>query len=227
VPAFNILDNKTATIGDLRLRLDQVEPPLDDKWRYILAAAGNDRHAPQLQKLETHQLRFISPADIPNGMSLSIYQPRSVFREIDFLQLQKFNDSSQLIVTVTFDFADWHLPKNLRDFIDDYCAMLKNEVDNFVNAYPDQNDVGFSIICSATVPPSENFYAAYQKLSDQILKSYRHTLATLFSKTDNTVKSITISQPTDTHGARWWIRYVAVPVLGSGAVITAILALLK
>lgn len=202
-----------------------MEPPFEGKWRYLVNGDGHER-AHSGHHLSPYNLRGLRPIDVPNGLSLSIYRPKSSFRLLNSFELRKLDDECQISVTVDLAFADWHLPKNLRDFVDDYRSSLSKVVTNLVNVTADQDEVGYSLTCAVKVSPLEDFFAAYTNLAEEVLVAYRQALADLV-RPNAPMQPIS---PTDGHGPRWWIRYVVVPIIGSGAVaavVTAIVALLR
>jgi len=134
-------------------------------------------------------------------------------------------------VTVDLNFADWHLPGNLRDFADTYRSAVLDAITGPAGVHIEQNEAGYSLECTAVVLPSTDLYDAYQALAEEVLIAYRKALAHLVKPAGTDPKGNAAATPaTDTHGPRWWIRYVLVPVQGSGAVAaaaTTVLALLK
>ncbi|WP_143599070.1 hypothetical protein [Variovorax boronicumulans] len=222
---FTITNPHLACVGDAQVRMHTMEPPFEGKWRYLVSGEGHEG-ADLDHRLAPHNLRGLRPTDVPNGLSLSIYRPKSSFHLLSSFALRKLDDESQISVNVDLAFADWHLPMNLRDFADDYRALLLKVLTNAVNVTIDQDEVGYSLTCSVKVPPSNDFFAAYGSLADEVLAAYRKALAELVRPS----KSTHVASPTDAHGPRWWIRYVVVPVLGSGAVaaaVTTVLAFLR
>lgn len=202
-----------------------MDPPFEGKWRYLISGEGHERAQPG-HHLSPHNLRGLRPSDVPNGLSLSIYRPKSYFRPLSSFELKKVDDESHISVSVDLSFADWHLPKNLRDFADDYRSVLLSGLSNLVSVTIDQDEVGYSLTCIVKVPPAEDFFAAYTNLAQEVSAAYRQALAELVQPSATTQST----SPTDSHGPRWWIRYVVVPVLGSGAVaaaVTAVIALLR
>ena len=225
VTKFTIANPHTACVGDAQVRMHTMEPPFEGKWRYLVSGEGHEGSHPE-HHLSPHNLRGLRPSDVPNGLSLSIYRPKSSFRLLSSFELRKLDDESQISVNVDLAFADWHLPKNLRDFVDDYRSALLRGLTNLVNVTIDQDEVGYSLTCAVKVSPSGDFFAAYTSLAEEVLAAYRQALAELVRPS----APIQPTSPTDGHGPRWWIRYVVVPILGSGAVaaaVTAVVALLR
>jgi len=108
-----------------------MDPPFEGKYRYLADTTSDERDR-ICQHLFVHDFREVHPSDLPNGISINIYSPRSDFRQIDFVKIKKANDQSELIIVLYFDYVDWHLPINLQNFAERYRDALLHHVDSDV-----------------------------------------------------------------------------------------------
>lgn len=229
--AFEILSESTFRVGDKAIAGHFCDPPERGKWKYAIEATSDERSR-NGQHLFVHDFREVRPVDLPNGISIVIQSPKSEFRQVGFAEINKINDRSELIVTITFDYADWHHPLNLQHFAERYCDAWRQDVAQATNCHIDRSEIGLYINCSIQVSPEVDYLSAYQKIDAQVLAVYRKCLSEVSTqntqpKTD--APSTPVGERTDS-GAKWWVRYVIVPVIGSGAVaalVAAIVALLK
>lgn len=228
-PAFEFLSEEQARIGDAIVKVYRCNPPLDGKWKFSIEATSDDRDT-IVQKLRLHELRDVRPPDIPNGTAIMIQRPRTEFRELQFADIRKIDDRSEMHVTMVFDFIDWHLPISLQHFAKSYCDAMLKLVEGATSTHIAATEAGLFITCEVAVPPITNFWAAFQNIDTQVLATYRKCIADTYIPKSEMPVQTQAPQLTDAHGARWWIRYVLVPIVGSGtfaAVIAGLMAFLN
>lgn len=228
IPVFEIIDKASFRVGDKLLSGHSCDPPLDGKYRYAMEGTSNERDR-IVQHLFIHDFREVRPVDLPNGVSIHISNPKSEFRQVNFAEIKKINDQSELTIILCFDYVDWHLPLNLQHFAERYSGTLLRQVDSAIRCDIDQTEVGLFINCSIVVAPETNFLSAYRKADAQILAIYRKCLADIYTQQHPT-KEIVTTQAKDNDGSKWWFRYVIVPIIGSGtvaAIAASLMALLK
>lgn len=216
VPAFELIDNLTFRFGERVVSGHFSDPPLHGKYRYLADGTSDERNG-ICQQLFVHDFRDVRPVDLPNGISITLQRPRSEFCQVNFAEIKKSDDRSELVIILCFDYVDWHLPINLQNFSERYCDSLLRQVDGAIESHIDQADVGLFINCSIAVAPDVTYLAAYRKADSQILATYRKCLEDLYKKQPTTYETKP-RQIDDSTGAKWWFRYVIVPVVGSGAV---------
>lgn len=214
-PAFELIDNETLRIGERVVSCHFSDPPFEGKYRYLADTTSDERDR-IYQHLFVHDFREVHPSDLPNGISINIQSPRSDFRQINFAEIKKANDQSELIIVLCFDYVDWHLPINLQHFAERYRDALLDHVDSALECHIDHSDPGLFINCSVSVAPDTDYLSAYKKAVSQILATYRKCLENIYKPPSP--KEAKPLQADDTAGAKWWFRYVIVPLLGSGAV---------
>lgn len=212
--AFELINQTTVRIGDRVLTSHLCDPPLEGKHRYVIEATSDERNR-YGQQLYIHDFREIYPTDLPNGISINIERPKSSFRDVGFIDIKKSDDHSELSIIVCLDFADWHLPLNLPHFAEKYIDSLKENVAGILRAEIETTDAGLYIVCGVTVMPTSTYLSAYRNLDAQVLATYRKCLGDIYKP--KSVKKAEPGQPQDYSGTKWWVRYVVVPVIGSGA----------
>jgi len=226
-PAFELINNETFRVGERVVSCHFSDPPFDGKYRYLAECTSNERDR-ICQHLFVHDFRDVRPSDLPNGISIAIQYPRSDFRQINFAEIKKANDQSELTVVLSFDYLDWHLPINLLNFAERYRDALLLRVENALECHIDHSEPGLFISCSISVTPDTDYFSAYRKAVNQTLATYRKCLEEIYK--EPLAKEVKVAQANDTGGAKWWFQYVVVPILGSGAVAAVaagLIALLK
>jgi hypothetical protein len=226
--AFELIDKSTFRVGDKVLSGHFCDPPLNGKYRYVTDGTSDERDRIG-QHLFIHDFRDVRPVDLPNGISINIQNPKSEFRQVNFAEIKKVNDQSELTVILCFDYVDWHLPLNLQHFAERYSNALLRQMDSAMRCHIDQTEVGLFINCSIAVAPEMNFLSAYRRADAQILSIYRKCLADIYNQ-QHQPKEVAPTQAEENTGSKWWFRYVIVPVIGSGtvaAVAAGLMSLLK
>lgn len=224
-PTFEFLPEEKARIGDAIVKVCRCDPPLDGKWRYSIDATSDEMDTIS-QKLSVHQLRDVRPPHLPNGIVISIQRPRTEFRELQFVDIRKIDDRSEMHATMVFDFVDWHLPINLQHFAKNYCDAMLKIVEGAVATHIIPTEVGLFITCEVVVSPATNYWSAYRNIDIQVLETYRKCIADTYKpQNENPVQALPMPG-SDASGTKWWVRHVLVPIVGSGAFAAAMAGLI-
>ena len=153
------------------------------------------------------KLSGLSGDDFPSSTSLAIYDLKSGFKFLDMLYVRRCGEDTSLELLGSIDFHSWDLPESLGTFIDRYVAKLReSELVHSVSAT--REDYGYFIKCAAPVG-SEDLFSKFSELEGIMESTYRNYLLPAESN------------PPQAYGdgrLHWWIRYVIVPLVGSGAV---------
>jgi hypothetical protein len=227
--AFELLGPGKARLGSNEFIAQCLDAARADGMRYVIEVTADSRQQ-HGQHLTPHGLREIRPKDLPNGFYLSMERLDAThffFRNIHFLTIFKKDDRLKLEIMISFDHADWHLPVSLAVFSDQYVAAL---CENSAVASGVQSEYGVDVTYSFIVAPDEDLYLAFQQGAGACLRKYRECIASGYGGTAQKVHRVASSLSTDLDGHRWWIRYVVVPIVGSGtfaAVVAALLSLFK
>lgn len=226
--AFELLDDCHVRIADKTFRCHYATSQLDGKPAYSIEGTSDERNG-LAQRIFIHDFRDICPTDLPNGISVIIDRPKSTFKQLNFANLTKADDRTEIELVITFYFSDWHLPINLQNFAAKYCEAMLGSIENIIEADFFVEDVSVMVTCRVSIKPTTTFLVAYRNAADQILTTYRNCLESLYIPTP-TSGSKSPKASDDSTGTKWWFRYVIVPILGSGAVAAiaaALIALLK
>jgi hypothetical protein len=228
-PPFELLVPDRVRIGDVELRAHYNADAGKGEDRYVVEATASP-HKSYAQRFALHELRHLTPADLPNGFYMSVESveyAKLKFRDIHFLTLSKHDDKLRVRLTIALDHADWHLPVNLTNFAELYVDALSQSI----TAEMDRGDYGVSIVGSVIAPPDTNLFKTTSDLAETCLRKYRECIASGYSSTIGKTKvAPSPGGASDVAGSKWWMRYVVVPLLGSGAFAAAIaglVALLK
>lgn len=223
--SFEVLSEDRVRLGAQELRAF-FTPGGDaggDRWSVEVTADSNQPYA---QYLAPHELRNVRPVDLPNGFSLSIERlerARLVFSNIHFLTARKQQDKLTLSLSVLFDYADWHLPVSLSVFAEEYATSL---VSSAISASVERWDSGININCSTVLSPQADLFDELKQLSEHCLLRYRECLSIGYAGAKKSKSEQAPSVHSDSSGPRWWVRYVLVPLAGSGAFAAAVAALI-
>lgn len=237
---FELLSPERLRIGSINYTV-RSDPSASDGEIYMLEASADpdQRHA---QHLAPANLRGVRAADLPNGFYLSIERlskAKPALRNIHFLVVRKESDQVRVSTTAAFDHSDWHLPESLVHFAHRYAVALSASLGLGSNVSVDENDTGVEVTVHTQPAPERDLFAEYTAVAEACLVVYRASIAERYSsqaiaKPERDLQPSTApptpAAPGDSAGAKWWFRYVLVPVIGSGAfavLAAGILALLK
>lgn len=198
-------------IGEYALEAHYDENPRDG-FRYSIDTNGNPREK-QGQKFYPHFLKGLNGGSFPDSVDLNIYDAKRKFRHIDSIWVRKLDGKCSIKNSMSFYYSDWELPESISQFVDRYIAALR-EQRNIEKVTFSKDEYGYNIFCAVSVSGSENIYSSIESLEENQEFLYRKLL----------IKPDTKSSEKYGEGRlHWWIRYVIVPLIGSGT-IAAVLA---
>ena len=203
-------ERQTVQIGTNELEASVSENPIDG-FRFTVEANGDPKlKIPQL--FYPTQLTGVKAEQFPDSLDLHIYNVSSGFRFIDMVSVTKLEGNCFFKNWISFGFQNWDLGESLGSFIDRYADALRNSsLKVKVETYKDE--YGYSMISTIPVAPEESIYDRMSKLEELQETTYRKQL--LPSKTEESKKY-------GEERIHWWIRYVIVPLVCSGAAATVI-----
>jgi len=204
------VSQKTFQIGVRDLEAYIHDPPINGV-RYSIEASGNQRQKSQQQ---LHPVQFLDTTfdQLPDALSVSIYEVQTSFQPIDMVYVSKTTKYA-VSVLMSFSFSTWEMPESLGKFVERYVKGL-HEAANIVEASCDKSEYGFDVFCEASPASSEKIYRIIQELEVTAASVYRETIIPPVATQKKTAS--------EAHW-QWWIRYVLVPIVCSGSV-AAVLA---
>lgn len=217
---FEIIDNKNIRIGDTVVSAFYHKPPLGNIV-YSVESTSNHREK-ALQYLSVYNFQQITPVALPNGIAISISNPGSEFPYVVSADIVKADDKVKVTLVMDLLYRDWHLPFNLVHFVEQYEDKLRTTVTNFLGTQNIKMEASFIISCTVSVDTTKTILDAYNQLDRELQKIYRKCLSDITAPVHfEGSKAI----PSDETGFKWWIKYVIVPIVGSGT-FAGVLALL-
>lgn len=202
---------KKIEIGQYELEANYDEIPRDG-FRYTISTIGNSRDK-QGQKFYPHHLKGMHSGSFPDSVDLIIYNAKAEFRHIDSIWVRKLDGKCSIMNSISLSYSDWELPDSLSNFVDRYVKALREEI-NIAEVTFSKDEYGYSIYCTVNISESGDIYSSIEKLEETQEFLYRKSLVKPDTKT---------SEKYGEERWHWWIRYVIVPLIGSGT-IAAVLA---
>lgn len=202
---------KEVEIGEHKLEAHYDESPRDG-FRYSIDAIGNS-HDKRGQKFYPHFMKGINGSSFPDSVDLHVYDVKRKFRHIDSIWVRKVDGRCSIMNSMSLYYPDWELPESISNFVDRYVKALRKQCD-IAEVEFSKDEYGYNIFCTVNISESEDIYSGIEKLEEAQEFLYRKLLI----KPDKKV-----SEKYGEGRLHWWIRYVIVPLIGSGT-IAAILA---
>ncbi|GGD04552.1 hypothetical protein GCM10007418_24530 [Halopseudomonas salina] len=101
------------------------EPP--DGYMYSIDIAPQSEEK-LYKKFHLMRLRNVSPTELPESCSIVFQSPRSEFKRVDFVKINKKQGRCELEIILCIDFRDWEMKESVPSFVDRYCDALKNRL---------------------------------------------------------------------------------------------------
>ncbi|MGV3627408.1 MAG: hypothetical protein ACO1PN_06940 [Betaproteobacteria bacterium] len=169
--------------------------------------------------LPIEELKNVRIMDLPKGFGLHIYMPSlPETPEIQGINLKHVFGRGKANFNIGFIYGTWKAEHNLLLYARKVAARLLLELPDCRSASFYDEEVGVGLACDLDIPIEADLYQYIHEL-DKRVKAIIHTP---LHTSDITTKPVAGLKP-DEHGAKWWIRYVLIPLAGSATII----ALLK
>jgi hypothetical protein len=230
---FELLSSGRVRIGQAELKIHVDDDVAADDDRYVIEATA-DLKQKFGQYFPPHGLQAVRPTDLPNGLYLAIERlesGRSTFRNLHHLTLRKRGDQVTLNLYIYFEHLDWHLPESIATFAERYADALVAASQLGASASTHIQDTGVGVDLLLFAPPNRDIYSTYRDAADSCLLQFRSCVAQGYktpktNDSDPLTKTTPKTESADSSGTKWWVRYVLVPLLGSGAFAAVIAALI-
>lgn len=162
------------------------------------------------QHFHLMRLRGISPKELPDSCHIIFQSPKSEFKRVSFVEIKSNKGLYELEIILCIDYRDWEMKESVPSFVDRYCDTLKKSVTQTIT--PVRTEYGYYVHCIFNISEVKDIYEFYSEKESEIERTYRNTLATDSTEVD--------SHKYGDDRLHWWVRYVFVPLAGSGAIAT-------
>ncbi|NEZ02537.1 hypothetical protein G4Y73_00065 [Wenzhouxiangella sp. XN201] len=205
------MERRPIQIGESILEAYFSNEPIDG---FPLTVETHSNHARKVgQKFYPRQLQGLRGEQFPEGVDLAIYEAKRGFRYVNAIWVKKLAGQCEISNSISLDFHSWDLPESLGSFIDRYVDALQSS-ELAIRVSSSKTEYGFDLISTIDVPGTSDIYSRLEQLESTQESLYRKEL---IPPTGGPI------QKYGEERRHWWIRYVIVPLVGSGAV-AAVLA---
>lgn len=185
----------------------------EDGFRYFAALNGNPSF-PNEGKFYLTFLNSVSCDDMPDLTHLVISYSKSEFRKVNFVVIKKVGAVCELGITLALNYQEWEAAESVGKFVYRFLDSIKNELG--FDANPIKTEDGYFVECWSKKVNVSDIYSWYSNMEHSLEKVYQREL--------NNPPRLFPDTPKYGEGRlHWWVRYVFVPLIGSGT-IAAIIA---
>lgn len=157
-------------------------------------------------------LRKVSPKELPGSCHIVFQSPKTEFKRVNFVEFKSNEGAYELEIILCIDYRDWEMKESVACFVDRFCDAIKKSITGDVT--PVRTEYGYFIHCPFNVSEIKDIYEFYSEKESELERVYRNTLAS-----DSTE---VVSHKYGEDRLHWWVRYVIVPLAGSGAIATVL-----
>ncbi len=165
-----------------------------------------------LQQFHLMRLHGVSPKELPDSCHIVFQSPKSEFKRVNFVEFKLNKGVCELEIILCIDYRDWEMKESVASFVDRFCDSVKKTATDAATAV--KTEYGYFIHCKFNISEAKDIYEYYSEKENALERVYRATLA-----------SDTVDVAAKKYGEdilHWWIRYVIVPLAGSGAIATVL-----
>lgn len=157
-------------------------------------------------------LRRIIPKELPDSSHIVFQSPKSEFKRVNFVEFKSKKGVYKLEIILCIDYRDWEMKESVASFVDRFRNAVKKSITDAV--IPVRTEYGYFIHCQFNISEAKDIYEFYSEKESELERMYRATLASNLSEV--------VSQKYGEDRLHWWVRYVIVPLAGSGAIATVL-----
>ncbi|MDT8383445.1 MAG: hypothetical protein RRB22_03435 [Gammaproteobacteria bacterium] len=205
-------DHTIIHIGNYPIKVWHNDPLVDGYEYYGELSTG--QRTPKEYRCNLSYFSGVSCIDLPDRLHLWITHNGSEFKRVNFVRITKLSNQCKLVITLNIDYARWELEESVSSFVFRFVDFIKNELNVEITA--DKTDVGYCIDVPFYGSKVDDIYNWYSTCEHTVEKFYQKCLV---SPTGNNSESVKYGEDR----LHWWVRYVFVPLIGSGT-IAAVLA---
>jgi hypothetical protein len=222
VSTIELVDKNKIRIHERVFHVHHCDPPLPDGTVYNLEASA-DRTQRHVQHLELRELHGIKGRDLPHGLSIEIDCLRTAIGNSGIVGIDNLYRGLEISESMYFAYSAWHLPGNLVDFVDELKKELEQKQYGMARVTTDRSDATIYVSSAIAIAPDEDCLVSFTRLDDAMRSAHRAALRRFIAAHAKLV----VPDAPDSRGVKWWLRYVIVPVLGSGACVALVTWLIR
>lgn len=208
---FQIIDDRTIRFNGRMMRMGRADDIWPDGTWLSLEGSEKPRFDSQ-QRLRVSELNGILGSEFPEGLDLSIEEPRFSTPAIRWLNIQRSAQRIIAILDIAFDFSSWQLPSNLTHFAGLLAQKLELTLTDVHSVAMRVDEYGPAITCKVLIEDKGDIgqlvNQADREIGAAILEAMRPDGGSQISK-----PSSTPTLKPDEAGALWWLRYAIVPLV--------------
>lgn len=203
-------ERKKIKIGDCEVEA-WYSPESSDGYKYYIDVDPFSEER-AFQQFHLMRLRRISKKELPDSCHIVFQSPKSEFKRVNFVEIKLNKGVCELEIILCIDYRDWEMKESVASFVDRFCDSVKKITIDA--ATPVRTEYGYFIHCKFNITEAKDIYEYYSEKESELERVYRATLA-----------SDAVDVAAQKYGEdrlHWWIRYVIVPLAGSGAIATVL-----
>ncbi len=168
---------------------------------------------------ETFQLRELSGVmsnEFPNNVQLTIQFCKNIFSQLNFVELLKTQGTLSVKIIFFISYKNWDSSESVEVFCDRLSEKINK--DNRMRSKPAKDEVGVFLENSFVIATNIDLYEAIDKEIVYLTKTWRCCRTPTFE----------YPKVKESYGEgryHWWMRYVAVPIITSGAIAALLIKL--
>lgn len=207
-----IISNKEILIGERILPIFHHDPLIDGA-EYSLETTSDSKNKFQ-PELYVRQLKGVTANLLPDRLDISIYNPKSPFRFIDYLVVKKRATSCTMTIFLTFYYSKWDHALNLVQWSEIFRSDLLSKVTAIKTAVKHRDEYGVNFLCDVNLSDTDDIFEVFERVGSDIETVYVQSIKRADIAISDSQSELL---PDKRRELRWWIQYVVVPLLGSGA----------
>lgn len=220
---LKIIDSENVWISGKRVKAGTFNPPYKDGNAYLIEATSNAANNHQQQLLPS-DLSGLTGEDIPKGFQLIIYEPETRTSGLDFFCLENLSKGARIILEIRYQFAELITRINLADFERNIQQVLENELENIQSIRPEKDEAGISFRIARILEPEDDIFEAFASVDRALLSLHKRAIK---KSGENFSEKLDSHAREDGSELKWWLRFVAVPIISGGVGAAIVASLLR
>jgi hypothetical protein len=212
------LGETTLRIGPKTFRLVVAEHPLPDGTYMGVEGAGRPFSEHQ-QQFDLEVFKGVLARQLLKGLYIGVYSPIVESPNISYIEIANPYGNPTLLVSLTFDYADWTHEANVIVFCKGLAARLSRELPGCTSARSKPADVCVDVSLRIDIAQAADIYEFVRAIDERIKR--------IMNVAIDSPDSAAAALKPDEHGYMWWVRHALIPLAGSAAILAIIRYLLQ
>ncbi len=214
-----LIDASSIRLGARSYRVFTLDKELNDGTLLSVETYGRaPMISPDLQdKFSLDDLGGVLSSDLPDKFSFMAYEPALDTPGLNNIYFKSRGGKQYFVGEIFQSYQEWTGAENIADYGARLATRLRAALPRCISSRPQRDEYGITLWFTVEIPAHTDLAEYVRSIDSQ---AYRSVIEVRSNVLPSTGTPVTLKP--DERGLKWWIRYVAVPLLGSATLLALV-----